>query len=105
MTGNTVGRTSAQTNIFISTILTKYKKRRNSKNEKHHLKIERVVSSSRFRVNTPLSSLASVAESPGYRRRRRLNKALSTRIRFHLKTQLFLYGYGFRPQVSDENDH
>ena len=25
-------------------------------------------------------------------------------IRFHLKTQLFLYRYGFRPHVSDEND-
>ena len=30
-------------------------------------------------------------------------KALSTRIRFDLKTQLFLYGYGFRPHESDEN--
>ena len=30
-------------------------------------------------------------------------KALSTRIRFDLKTQLFLYGHGFRPHVSDEN--
>ena len=33
------------------------------------------------------------------------SKAPSTRIRFHLKTQLFLYGYGFRPHVSDENGH
>ena len=31
-------------------------------------------------------------------------KALSTRIRFHLKTQLFLYGHGFSAHVSDEND-
>ena len=31
-------------------------------------------------------------------------KALSTRIRFHLKTQLFLYGHSFRAHVSDEND-
>ena len=30
-------------------------------------------------------------------------KALSTRIRFDLKTQLFLHGYGFRPHESDEN--
>ena len=30
-------------------------------------------------------------------------KALTTRIRFDLKRQLFLYGHGFRPQVSDEN--
>ena len=29
---------------------------------------------------------------------------LSTRIRFHLNTQHFLYGYGFRPHVSDEHD-
>ena len=27
----------------------------------------------------------------------------TTRIRFHLKTQLFLFGYGFRPYVSNEN--
>ena len=33
-----------------------------------------------------------------------LTKALSTRIRFHLKTQLFLYGYGFLQHVSDAND-
>ena len=31
-------------------------------------------------------------------------KALSTSIRFDLKTQFFLYEYGFRPHVSDEND-
>ena len=31
-------------------------------------------------------------------------KALSTCIRFDLKTQLFLYEYGLRPHVSDEND-
>ena len=31
-------------------------------------------------------------------------KALSTRIRFQLKTQLFLYGHSFRLHVSDEND-
>ena len=31
-------------------------------------------------------------------------KALSTHIRFHLKTQLFLYGHGFRAHLSDEND-
>ena len=31
-------------------------------------------------------------------------KVLSTRIRFHLKTQLFLYGHSFRAHVSDEND-
>ena len=30
--------------------------------------------------------------------------ALSTRIRFHLRTQLFVNGYGFRPHVPDEND-
>ena len=30
-------------------------------------------------------------------------RPLSTRIRFDLKTQLFLYGYGFRPHESDEN--
>ena len=30
-------------------------------------------------------------------------QALSTRIRFVMKTQLVLYGYGFRPHVSDEN--
>ena len=29
----------------------------------------------------------------------------STRISFHLKTQLFVYGYGFPLHVSDENDH
>ena len=28
---------------------------------------------------------------------------LSTRIRFHLNRQHFLYGYGFRPHVSEEN--
>ena len=33
-----------------------------------------------------------------------LIKALSTRIRFHLKTQIFLYGYDFHPHVSDKND-
>ena len=33
-------------------------------------------------------------------------RALSTLIRFHLKTQLFVYGPCFRrPRVSDENDH
>ena len=31
-------------------------------------------------------------------------KVLSTRIRFHLKTQLFLYGHSFRAHLSDEND-
>ena len=30
--------------------------------------------------------------------------ALSTRMRFHLRTQLFVNGYGFRPHVPDEND-
>ena len=30
--------------------------------------------------------------------------ALSTRIHFHLRTQLFVNGYGFRPHVPDEND-
>ena len=30
-------------------------------------------------------------------------KALSTRIRFDLKTRFFLYGYGFSPHESDEN--
>ena len=30
--------------------------------------------------------------------------ALSTRIHFHLKIKLFLYGYGFRPHVSNKND-
>ena len=30
--------------------------------------------------------------------------ALSTRMRFHLTTQLFVNGYGFRPHVPDEND-
>ena len=30
--------------------------------------------------------------------------ALSTRVRFHLRTQLFVNGYGFRPHVPDEND-
>ena len=34
-----------------------------------------------------------------------VTKAPSTRIRFRLKTQLLLCGYGFRPQVSDENDY
>ena len=33
-----------------------------------------------------------------------LIKVLSTRIRFHLKTRIFLYGYDFHPHVSDEND-
>ena len=32
-------------------------------------------------------------------------QALSTRIRFLMKMQLFLYGYGFRPHVSDENEN
>ena len=32
------------------------------------------------------------------------SKTLSTRIRFHLKTQRFLYGYSFCPHVSDEKD-
>ena len=32
------------------------------------------------------------------------SKALSTPIRFHLKTQRFLYGYSFCPHVSDEKD-
>ena len=30
--------------------------------------------------------------------------ALSTGMRFHLRTQLFVNGYGFRPHVPDEND-
>ena len=30
--------------------------------------------------------------------------ALSTRMRFHLRTQLFVNGYGFRRHVPDEND-
>ena len=30
--------------------------------------------------------------------------ALSTRMRFHLRTQLFVNGYGFCPHVPDEND-
>ena len=34
-----------------------------------------------------------------------ITKAPSTRIRFHLKAQLFRCGYGFRPHVSDENGH
>ena len=34
-----------------------------------------------------------------------LYKALTTRIRFHLKTQLFCYGYGYRPHVYDANDN
>ena len=32
------------------------------------------------------------------------NLGPSTRIRFYLKTQLLLYGYGLRPHVSDEKD-
>ena len=32
------------------------------------------------------------------------SETLSTRIRFHLKTQRFLYGYSFCPHVSDEKD-
>ena len=32
-------------------------------------------------------------------------QALSTRICFLMKTQLFVYGYGFRPHVSDVNEN
>ena len=32
-------------------------------------------------------------------------EALSVRIRFHLKKQLYHHGYDFRPHVSEENAH
>ena len=34
----------------------------------------------------------------------RESNALSTRVRFHRKTQLSLYGQSFRPHMLDEND-
>lgn len=57
-----------------------------------------------FCVVTTRCSLATVSPSGGEGGEGTNSRRL-TRIRFHLKTQLFLRGYGFCPHASDENDH
>lgn len=57
-----------------------------------------------FCVVTTRCSLATVSPSGGEGGEGTNSRRL-TRIRFHLKKQLFLRGYGFCPHASDENDH
>ena len=57
-----------------------------------------------FCVVTTRCSLATVSPSGGEGGEGTNSRRL-TRIRFHLKTQLFRHGYGFCPHASHENDH